>query len=93
MHTPASPRELIAILRRIAERSPSSADELRTLQDECGALMAHISTLPALSDSTPHIVWHFLSDADIRFKDPRYAKAQLEGLAVALSQWEHQAAA
>jgi len=38
-------------------------------------------------------IWHFLSDADIRFKDPRYAVMQLEGLRLALAKWEHEIAA
>jgi hypothetical protein len=26
----------------------------------------------------PHEVWHYLHDADIRVRDPKYAKTQLE---------------
>lgn len=28
----------------------------------------------------PHFVWHFLSDADIRFREPDYARQQLAQL-------------
>ena len=35
-----------------------------------------ISAHPELSDAVPHFVWHFLSDADIRLKDPLYAADQ-----------------
>ena len=93
MDSPTSPQELIPLLRRLADRAPASRDELRTLQGEFAELAAHISVTPSLANSTPEAVWHFLSDADIRFKDPAYAKAQLVGYLSALAQWERQSAA
>jgi len=33
---------------------------------------------PKLSNVVPHFVWHYLSDADIRFKDQKYAQLQRE---------------
>jgi len=34
-----------------------------------------------LCNKTPEIVWHYLSDADIRLKEVLYAQAQRESLA------------
>jgi hypothetical protein len=28
----------------------------------------------------PHLVWHYLSDADIRFKEPEYGTEQIEAV-------------
>ena len=28
----------------------------------------------------PHLVWHYLSDADIRFKEPEYGQEQIEAV-------------
>jgi len=90
---PTSPQELIEALRRLAAHEPADLEELRALVDECTALKLYISASSSLANSTPESVWHFLSDADIRFKDPRYARAQLTGLASTLAQWERQSAA
>ncbi len=35
----------------------------------------------------PHVVWHYIDDADIRLKDRHYAEAQLQGLVDALEAW------
>ncbi|GAA5214790.1 hypothetical protein ACFSJ3_05700 [Corallincola platygyrae] len=32
----------------------------------------------ASSIELPHLVWHYLSDADIRLKEPDYGKDQIE---------------
>ena len=93
MDSPTSSQELITLLRRLADRAPVNHTELHALQEESEALAAQISATPSLATSTPEAVWHFLSDADIRFKDPRYAKAQLAGYLLALAQWERQGAA
>ncbi|GAA0718156.1 hypothetical protein [Dokdonella soli] len=93
MDRETSPQELIANLRRLAVREPADVEQLDPLVTECVALKLHISASPSLANSTPEIVWHFLSDADIRFKDHRCAKAQLTGLLSVLAQWERQSAA
>ncbi len=36
----------------------------------------------------PEIVWHYLSDADIRRKDQVFATAQTDALLGALVEWE-----
>jgi hypothetical protein len=90
MDHPTSPHELVAVLRRLAAREPSDAQELNTLADECTSLMRHISAMPSLANRIPESVWHFLSDADILFKDSRYAKTQLSGLMSSLAQYDRQ---
>jgi hypothetical protein len=93
MDRPASPQEVIEALRHLAAREPADLEDLHALVDECIALKLHIGASPSLANSTPESVWHFLSDADIRFRDPRYARDQLTGLASALAQWERESAA
>ena len=62
---------------------------------ERDALMADSAAVSAdidheLANVVPETVWHFLSDADIRFKDSRYAIAQLSALASTLARWERE---
>jgi hypothetical protein len=57
-----------------------------SLARESAALALHIQKATALHD-VPEAVWHFLSDADIRFKDPKYADMQLAAIASVLEKW------
>jgi hypothetical protein len=83
---PSSKAEAISAIRALAARVPQSRDEMRALEKDCVALALHIQNQALLSDA-PEAVWHFLSDADIRFKDPMYSEAQLASLDDALSSW------
>jgi len=66
-------------LQAIATREPKTKEELAQVEAESYVLGERIKMTPALHN-VPHDLWHFLSDADIRFKDPRYRKTQLEGM-------------
>lgn len=51
---------------------------------------ARLKSLLGQDDGTlrvPHIVWHYLDDADIRMRDWRYAEAQASGLRDAIAEW------
>jgi hypothetical protein len=76
---PITARELVMALQAIARREPTTKEELAQIEAESYVLGERIKLTPALHN-VPHDLWHFLSDADIRFKDPRYRKAQLEGM-------------
>jgi hypothetical protein len=89
---PANVAELIAHLRVIAAREPRTKEELRALERECVSLAFHTQR-SSLSSGVPEVVWHFLSDADIRFKDPEYAQVQTASLVSALAKMEQQGAA
>jgi hypothetical protein len=79
--------ELIARLRALAERRPRTREEQTQLAAELFVLGERIERSPVCNE-TPHNIWHFLSDADIRFKDARYAKSQLDDTLAILKQWE-----
>ena len=53
------------------------------------ALAVHIQKHTSLHD-VPEAVWHFLSDVDIRFKDPSYATVQLAEISSVLDKWQAQ---
>ena len=89
---PTTREQLISLLRILAMREPTSREELSTLQNDCALLVQHIQSTPSLGHEIPESVWHFLSDPDVRFKDPRYAEMQLAGFRLALAKWEHKVA-
>ena len=82
---PANQNELWEILSLLANVRPANELENAQVVAQCTELSRYLATPNAASLHVPEIVWHFLSDPDIRFKDPRYAEAQLDGLREALS--------
>jgi len=84
----ASISQLIADLRALGERQIATRAERDSVIADCVALKADIGLDPELANVVPETVWHFLSDADIRFKDSRYSIVQLPALATCLAAWE-----
>jgi len=83
--------ELINYLRALAHRRPSNKEELVQLEAEAFVLAERIEKSP-VSNETPHNVWHFLSDSDIRFKDARDSERQIGELLGLLQSWERNGA-
>lgn len=65
-------------LRRLFDRPVENAADLTEWYELAHELRMHISANGELSNAVPHFVWHFLSDADIRFKEPKYDAMQRE---------------
>jgi hypothetical protein len=86
----ASITQLIANLRALAERQVATSAERDAAIADCSALNAEISLDPELANIVPETVWHFLSSADVRFKDSSYAITQLSALASSLIYWERE---
>ena len=91
--TPSNPEALRSTLRALVEQEPSSQEEFQALEAECVALARHIAQTQGLGTYMPEIVWHWLSDADIRFKEPEYRSMQNQQLTLALQAWESESAA
>jgi hypothetical protein len=82
---------LVAALRELARRTPADKAGLAALENDTLLLRRHIQHTPVFGD-VPETVWHFLDDADIRFKDRDYAALQLADLERCLSRMESGAA-
>jgi len=76
MNLPMAWDEILETLRELAAIRPVDVSELRDLQQRCGALSRHLGAHSELANQVPELVWHFLADADIRFKDQVYAQMQ-----------------
>ena len=86
---PTSREDVIAAVRELTMHRPTSRSEMMVLEKQSVALAVHIQKHTALHD-VPEAVWHFLSDVDIRFKDPDYATVQLAEIAAVLDKWQAQ---
>ena len=84
---PTSRAELGATLLALSTLNPESPKMARTLALKCAVLARRIAEDPALAGPVPEIVWHFLSDVDIRFKDIDYARQQSARLVESLRSW------
>lgn len=88
VHLPASKAGLADCLRALASRAPLDRTGLSELESDCTPLAHHLRQSPAFQD-VPETIWHFLSDSDIRYRDSRYAEAQLAALAQCLADMEY----
>ena len=79
--------DLAAELRRLAALPLSTIEERKAW--ERAAYEVRCAFPSELADQLPEIVWHFLMDADLRWKDPEYAEVQLGALREALVRLEH----
>jgi len=68
-------------LEALAESEPGDRVQLSLWYERAQALCNEIRANADLCNKTPEIVWHYLSDADIRLKEALYAQAQRESLA------------
>lgn len=84
---PQSTRQVREVLRDLAAQMPADADELAHVQRGSLLLALHIQE-HGLGTDMPEMVWHFLSDADIRYKSPEYRVGQVAELLSALAAWE-----
>jgi len=82
--------EFIESLRAVPERVPKNKEEMKILENDCILLMKQIGDF-GFSNTCPDDVWHYLTDVDIRFKDPEYSKYQLPLFIAALNEWASQA--
>lgn len=53
-------------------------------------IIKNIRTNPTLQSDVHELVWHFLSDADIRSKDENYKLSQTESMTNFLKDWPNE---
>jgi hypothetical protein len=73
-------------LRELARRPVNTHDDLDEWRALARELEASISA--DLADRIPHFVWHYLTDADIRFREEGYRHDQEQELEAALKEVE-----
>ena len=84
---PLAKTDAIAALKKLARRQSSSPGELSILCAESAVLSDRISKSEFFHE-LPCGIQHFLSDADIRFKDKEYGAWQTSVLLRAIEKWE-----
>lgn len=89
---PSTQTELAALLQQLAASRPKTRQELSDLEARCVSLSRYLTSSAPRNLEVPEIVWHFLSDADIRFKDSAYAEAQIAGVLEASASWQPKSA-
>lgn len=84
---PIDRQELFRELRKAMARTPHDKSELAELEAELYILGERIRISPVCNE-TPEIVWHFISDADIRFEDAEYRWTQCGAVEDCINHWE-----
>lgn len=79
---PYTKSELAADLRALGARDIASKADLKGWYSFANRVAAKLRSSSAeVLGNVPELVWHYLSDADIRFKDERYREMQEEEIA------------
>ncbi|GAB2801172.1 hypothetical protein [Dyella kyungheensis] len=87
---PTTAAELRITLKELARWPLTDGGDYVHVQRACLLLSMYLkdSAPASVGKLMPEIVWHYLSDVDIRHKDPAYAVAQTDALLFALVAWE-----
>jgi hypothetical protein len=81
---------MVSEIEQLASRFPRNREDPVSLESASTALLLRLQASTGVD--VPELVWHFLSDADVSFKDPLYASSQMAGLAEALATLGHRPA-
>lgn len=68
--------ELASALEDLRTFKPASKDDVSRWYELARKLEARLVMKGGLSSEVPSILWNYLADADIRFKDTEYANLQ-----------------
>ncbi|MFO1493271.1 MAG: hypothetical protein U1F26_01250 [Lysobacterales bacterium] len=90
-HLPETIPELITVLLEMVNLETSTLEQAQLAQSQCLALVRHLQGSPLCAEVDEY-VWHYLSDADIRFKDSEYAHKQRTELRALLTDWRRELA-
>jgi hypothetical protein len=77
---------LAAELRALMKLPLETRDDVEAWYGAAEVFEAHLDSA-SLVDELPHLVWHFLADADIRARDAKYREAQEAGVEAAIQRW------
>ena len=70
-------KDLGVLLLSLIASEPHNRKELREWVKRSREALVFTSRLAASGIGVPELIYHYLSDADIRLKDPRYAGLQM----------------
>jgi hypothetical protein len=86
-HNSSQFKEIISQLIELPKQNPINKDEMLILNRYCFDLNLKINTLGF--DDCPSEIRHYLTDADIRFKDEAYAEYQTKNFLDAIDTWKN----
>lgn len=75
-----------ACLRMLLESEPASAEQVSAWYARAEALKRTLQSSVCGID-VPHLIWHYLDDADIRFRDGSYAQDQILAVEKIVEEW------
>lgn len=79
-------KSAVACLRMLLESEPTSAEQVSAWYRRAEALKCVLQS-SASEMNVPHVIWHYLDDADIRFRDRVYAEEQILAVEKSIEEW------
>ena len=77
---------VLACLRRLLEFEPASVERVSGWCQRA-ELIKNVLRSSSYEIGVPRVIWHYLDDADIRIRDPRYAEAQVLAVRRCADDW------
>jgi len=77
---------VLACLRRLLESEPASVEQVSSWYQRA-EFIKNVLRSSSYEIGVPHVIWHYLDDADIRIRDPRYAEAQVLAVRRSIDEW------
>ncbi|WP_191862953.1 MULTISPECIES: hypothetical protein [Stenotrophomonas] len=79
-------KSAVACLRILLESEPTTAEQVSAWYKKAEALKRTLQ-LSVYEMDVPHLIWHYLDDADIRFRDKSYAQDQILAVEKIMEEW------
>jgi hypothetical protein len=77
---------VLACLRRLFESEPASVEQASGWYQRAEFIKDVLRSV-SYEIGVSHVIWHYLDDADIRIRDPRYAEAQVLAVRQSIDEW------
>lgn len=77
---------VLACLWRLLESEPASEEQVPGWYQRA-QFIKNVIRSSSYEIGVPHVIWHYLDDADIRIRDSRYAEAQVLAVRRSIDEW------
>ena len=79
-------KSAVSCLRVLLQSEPTSADQVSAWCNKAEALKRSLQ-FSVYGIDVPHLIWHYLDDVDIRFRDRSYAQDQIMAVEKIIEEW------
>lgn len=79
-------KSAVARLQMLLKSEPTSVEQISDWYRSAETLKLALQS-GSSEINVPHVIWHYLDDADIRFRDRAYAEDQISAVERSIEEW------